>query len=95
MGIRTDEAIRDFQRRAGIEPPTKSQSDTLKTISETAHELVETCIREQTGIRDGDGAWHGSDPVDGLLSKLTYLQRVWGEKKSNPSSEEEPFEEPF
>lgn len=74
MGIRTDEAIREFQRRAGIEPPTGERARVVEAASKTAHELIEVCALERSGIRDGDGGWHGSDAVEGLLAKLADLR---------------------
>lgn len=35
-----------------------------------ALDLIKVLEREQTGVRDGNGYWRGSDPIDGLFTDL-------------------------
>ena len=73
MGMRTDARIRTWQERARLEPACGAQGEVLEEISRTAYKLIRTVELEQSGIRDGDGAWRGSDPLD---SQIWDLQRL-------------------
>lgn len=45
-------------------------------IAEMQHHCVELfglLERERSGIRDGDGTWHGCDPIHGTIERLTRL----------------------
>jgi len=70
MGQRTDAKIQDWQQRAGIEPAQGERLKTLDGLSQLALELINVVALERSGIRDGDGCWHGSDPVEGLVRQL-------------------------
>ena len=75
MGQITDLRIREFQERAGIEPATGKRAARLADMSKHAHDLIRVLALEQAGIRDGDGYWHGSDPVHGIIGSLVGLER--------------------
>lgn len=49
----------------------------LKTMKDAANELIETIECELSGVRDGDGYWHGSDPVHGSISEMGKLTSAW------------------
>ena len=70
MGQRTNEEIRVFQERTGINPATGGRAKKLSRMSKTAHDLIRVLALEQAGIRDGDGYWHGCDPVYELAQEL-------------------------
>ena len=40
-----------------------------KRIAEEAERLADTFMRDRTGIRDGDGTWHGSDVSHHLVNQ--------------------------
>ena len=75
MGQITDQIIRDFQERAGIEPATGQCAARLSDMSKLAYDLIQVIALEQTGIRDGDGQWHGCDPVASIIHELAQLER--------------------
>ena len=75
MGAQTRQAIRDFQERAGIEPATGKRAERLAEMSQHAHDLIQVLALEASGIRDGSGRWHGSDPVWGIVLRLRDLER--------------------
>jgi hypothetical protein len=70
MGIATDYAIEIFRTKSGITIPTVEERQLLEIARREAVDLL-TCIAlEESGIRDGDGFWHCSDPVEGLIADL-------------------------
>lgn len=85
MGQGTDARIAKFQRRAGITPATGKYLDSLDRMSKAAYELIQILQLEKAGIRDGDGQWHGSDPVGGIVRELSELEHLTMElwKKSS------------
>ena len=42
-------------------------------MDKKAHDLIRVLALERAGIRDGDGTWHGHDPVYGIVQKLAAL----------------------
>jgi hypothetical protein len=42
----------------------------LDRMSNLAHQLIEVIALERSGIRHGDGHWHGFNPVDMTLVEL-------------------------
>ena len=87
MGQNVDRMIQDFQRQAGIEPATEERAKILQQITETAQELIQVSTLERSGVRDGDGCWHGTDPVEVLLDKLCKLRIEWLGQSCEPSAE--------
>lgn len=73
MGSRTDFAIASFQARTGIKRATPKQAEALNEISRRASELISICALEKSGIRDGDGHWHGSDPLRNTIQAIRKL----------------------
>jgi hypothetical protein len=61
MGMMTEAVIAAWQKRAGIEPATGRRAELLDNMSRAAYELIRLSELERSGIRDGDGYWHGSD----------------------------------
>ncbi len=70
MGSITDARIAGWQKEAGIEPAIGERDEALEEISRQAYELIRLIELERSGIRDGDGSWHGSDPLDGTINDL-------------------------
>ena len=70
MGQQTDAAIAAWQNEAGIEPAAGARLDALQRLSRLAYDLIRVVELERSGIRDGDGFWHGSDPLGGLVDEI-------------------------
>ena len=45
----------------------------VEQMQDYAHRLSECLVLEETGVRDGDGYWHGSDPIDGIIWNMSQL----------------------
>jgi hypothetical protein len=73
MGQMTQATIRAWQERAGIKEATGEYGRVLTEMSKAAFELIEIIVLEKSGIRDGDGFWHGSDPLSGTLQDIVKL----------------------
>jgi hypothetical protein len=71
MGLMTQATIAAWQEKAGITPG--EDAGLLTEISDMAFELIKIVELEKSGIRDGDGYWHGSDPVGGTISHMREL----------------------
>lgn len=76
MGRQTDARIRRWQQKAGLKPPlTEWRHHTLECMSALAFELIKVIERERSGIRDGDGRWHGSDPIGCIVRQLVEVEQ--------------------
>jgi hypothetical protein len=73
MGTITDLRIANWQREAGIEPATGKRAEILEALSKAAYEAIRIIELERSGIRDGDGFWHGSDVIGHMTGDLTGL----------------------
>ncbi len=78
MGVGTNAAIAKWQKETGIEPATGDRAAMLERVAKLAAEIITLTALESSGIRDGDGYWHGSDPLDGLINNL---YEMWSETK--------------
>jgi hypothetical protein len=72
MSSWTDAKIAAWQKEAGIEPATGERAKLLDEMSKAAFELIKMIELERSGIRDGDGCWHGSD-VGHVTQRLVEL----------------------
>ncbi len=70
MGSVTDARIAGWQQQAGIEPAIGVRHHVLTEISSRAYDLIRIIELERSGIRDGDGSWHGSDVLDSTVNNL-------------------------
>jgi hypothetical protein len=61
MGQMTDARIAAWQAKAGIEPATGNRAKILSELSDACFEAIKIIELERSGIRDGDGYWHGGD----------------------------------
>ena len=75
MGAVTDARIRDWQIRAGLEPAQGRRAETLARMSRLAYDLIRVVELERSGIRDGDGQWHGCDPIGSIIGDLREVER--------------------
>src|SRR5262245_31818486 len=71
MGSYTDAKIEAWQKEAGIKPSQRAQ--TLRAISDKAFDLIKVIELECSGIRDGDGYWHGADVMGGMMRDMIEL----------------------
>jgi hypothetical protein len=74
MGASTDFHVRQWQESVGIEPATGRGSAILERIARRAADLIQVVALEKSGIRDGDGWWHGSDALVGTVDELVQLR---------------------
>jgi len=91
MGMMTEYQIYQieaFRKKCGIEVPNPETQRLLRQLQEQCFEVIKIAELEISGIRDGDGAWHGSDVVRGFLSHLKYtstqLARAYGIEEPDP-----------
>jgi hypothetical protein len=73
MGQMTDFQIARWQEKAGIKPATGEHARILNNLSNAAFEAIKIIELERSGIRDGDGYWHGGDVIGGMCRDLTEL----------------------
>ena len=84
MGQMTDERISAWQQAAGIEPATGAQLERLEEMQEQGVNLIKIVELERSGIRDGDGSWHGSDPLGGTVLRLSELWQLFNRDREKP-----------
>lgn len=70
MGIMTNAKLELFAEQTGIRPAEGEQADVLRTMSMKAFELIQIIELERAGVRDGDGYWHGSDPLGATVNDI-------------------------
>ena len=73
MGSLTDAKTEAWQKECGIEPATGERAKLLRALQQAAFEAIRIIELEHSGIRDGDGYWHGSDVIGHMTSDLTDL----------------------
>jgi hypothetical protein len=73
MGVYTDATIAAWQEQSGIKPASGVYADLLRRISDAAFDAIKLIELELSGIRDGDGYWHGSDVILYTLDGLAGL----------------------
>jgi hypothetical protein len=73
MGYQTDQTIKAWRERAGLELPSPEQRERLERMKAEATSLLEVLVLELAGIRDGDGRWHGCNPIDEIIRDLQIL----------------------
>jgi hypothetical protein len=73
MGSMTDAEIAAWQRHAGITPASGEQAKLLEALSQAAFTLIKIIELERSGIRDGDGRWHGSDVMGHVVGDIGTL----------------------
>jgi hypothetical protein len=80
MGSRDRASVEAFQERTGIKPAIGEHLDALSRLQNLALSLIKCCELEKCGICDGDGVWHGGDPIDGIISDMHVLWRGYWTK---------------
>jgi hypothetical protein len=71
MGAMTEANIAAWQKASGLEP--SPEQELLGKMSDAAFELIKVIELERSGIRDGDGYWHGSDAMGGTAQDLVRI----------------------
>jgi hypothetical protein len=66
----TEIIIAAWQQANGITPASGQKAELLHRMSGLAFELIKIIELESSGIRDGDGHWHGSDAMGGRAHEL-------------------------
>lgn len=51
----------------------QTYDELLNGMEQAARDLIEAIGRERSGKRDGDGYWHGSEPLSGNIQRLDEL----------------------
>jgi hypothetical protein len=59
----------------------------LEDLSQAAFQIIKVVELERSGIRDGDGYWHGGDVMGGLTCHVTAAHQRWmkAEAASRPA----------
>jgi hypothetical protein len=86
MGSLTDANIAAWQKASGIKPAQGKLWEILEKMSQAAYELIKVIELERSGIRDGDGYWHGTGEMDHAAGDLVCLIEAWDEE-TRPKSE--------
>jgi hypothetical protein len=73
MGSMTDANIRTWQQHAGP-PASPKRADALERLQSLAFDLIKICELERSGIRDGDGYWHGGEPLGELTRVIGHFE---------------------
>jgi hypothetical protein len=69
--------IAAWQEKASIKEARGGRAELLRRMSEKAFELIKVIELERSGIRDGDGYWHGSDGMGGTARDTAALCNEW------------------
>jgi hypothetical protein len=67
--------IAAFQEHAGLKPATGGYANILEQMSQKCFETIKIIELERSGIRDGDGYWHGSDVMGGTMQDIANLAK--------------------
>jgi len=65
--------MRTNESKTVFEPLKGADLKKVNQMKEMAKQLLKCLELEKNGIRDGDGFWHGSDPIDAIISDLVRL----------------------
>ena len=79
MGQITQARMAAWQQQAGLEPARGGRLEVLRALQREAFELIKIMELEISGIRDGDGGWHGSDVLQGALNEIARLDAALNE----------------
>jgi hypothetical protein len=68
MGSWTEANIAAWQKEAGIEPATGEIYELWEALSQAAFEVTKMIGLERSGIRGGNGSWHGGDVMGSAIA---------------------------
>ena len=69
------------------------RAEILRRISDAAFEAIKAIELELSGIRDGDGLWHGSGVIDAVTGQLAALCSIYAEVELKDMRSNDPEEE--
>ncbi len=75
MGMVTDWEIADFRARSGIAVPEPEIQALWCNLQDLAYEVIKVASLEVSGVRDGDGYWHGAEVIGATLLVLERAVR--------------------
>jgi hypothetical protein len=87
MGQMTQARIAAWQETAGIKEATGDRLKRLRQTSKAAYDLIQIIELEISGIRDGDGYWHGSDPLQGKVLEISDRWQLSNRAKERDAEE--------
>ncbi|MDQ3347581.1 MAG: hypothetical protein M3545_06400 [Acidobacteriota bacterium] len=70
MGQQTTAHLNAFAQQTGIVPARGRRAETLERLSQLGLELIRVVELERSGIRDGDGHWHGTDVLAAVVANI-------------------------
>jgi hypothetical protein len=73
MGAMTDLRTKEWQEKAGIKPATGERLKRWHALQDACFETIKVAELEISGIRDGDGFWHGGDVVSHVWQQLVQI----------------------
>lgn len=89
MSMYFESKIEAFNERSGLRPATGELREMLDRLQQDALRLIDVIALERSGIRDGDGYWHGSCVTYSLACSIfedmkSYLDRMEALKRGAP-----------
>src|SRR5262249_8450637 len=69
--------IAAFEEATGIKQASGGRLSDLDRLQNLAFDLVKIVELEKSGIRDGDGYWHGSDPLGATINDLNACWQIF------------------
>jgi hypothetical protein len=91
MGSYTDACTEAFQEATGIKPARGEYADRLDELAKEALALIQIATLESSGIRDGNGTWHGSDPLAGTVDSINRLMERINAIRRSPDPNGFPY----
>lgn len=85
MRQKRDAAIAEWRGLAGLTEHPQDELAWIAAVRREAIALLEILVLEESGIRDGDGFWSGSDPVEGTIQTIAQLGSVRGSYRNEPA----------
>ena len=73
MASQTELKIAEWQSFVGITPAKGRRAEILEKITRHAVSLIQLAALEKSGIRNGDGCWHGGSPFALIAENLKEL----------------------
>jgi hypothetical protein len=83
MGGWTDANIAAWQEAAGIKPARGERAEALEDLSQAAFQIIKIVELERSGIRDGDGYWHGCAVLHAVVDDVAAAFQRWA--KADPA----------
>jgi hypothetical protein len=72
----TEDIVREIEVTIARYRLRQDRKKVLDDLHVVARDLVDILDKEKSGVRDGDGRWHGSEPICPTLRKIDSLMQV-------------------